>query len=421
MKVIVLGSGVIGVCSAWYLAKKGYEVTVIDRQKSPGSETSFANAGELSYGHAAPWAGPGVPFQAIKWMLSKNAPFLMRFQTDPVFIRWASQLLGQCTESAQSINKSRMMRLAMYSRECMTALRAEVALDFDFQSKGTLELYRTEKSFIDAQAHLHLLEQANVAYRVLDATACTEHEPGLKHARTEIFGGIVLPDDETGDCFKFTQNLANEAEKIGVKFIFEEEIESLTHVYGKISSVVTHQNTYSADIFVLATGSFSEKILRPLGFKLPVQPIKGYSLTANIQDATRAPISTILDDTAKVALTRLGDRVRVAGSAELTGFNLNLRQSRTEMIAELLETLFPDAVDKNSISFWAGLRPSTPDGTPIIGQTIYKNLFLNVGHGTLGWTMGAGSGALIADLISGQTPEIDSDDLGIKRFKKAQG
>lgn len=421
MKVIVLGSGIIGVCSAWYLAQKGYDVTVIDRQKSPGSETSFANAGELSYGHAAPWAGPGVPFQAIRWMLSKNAPFLMRFQTDPVFIRWASQLLKECTKHAQIINKSRMMRLAMYSRDCMAQLRAEVSLDFDFQNKGTLELYRTQKSFIAAQSQLHLLEDAQVSYTVLDAAACINHEPGLQHAQTEIFGGIVLPDDETGDCFKFTQNLAKAAEKIGVKFIFEEEIETLTHVYGKISGVTTHQNHYSADVFVLAMGSFSEKILRPLGFKLPVQPIKGYSLTANIQDATRAPLSTILDDTAKVAITRLGNRVRVAGSAELTGFNLNLRQSRINLITELLDTLFPNIIDINSLSFWAGLRPSTPDGTPIIGQTMYKNLFLNVGHGTLGWTMGAGSGALLADLISGQHPKIKSNDLNINRFKNAQG
>jgi D-amino-acid dehydrogenase len=415
MRVLILGGGVVGTTSAWYLAEAGHEVTVLERQPGAGLETSFANAGELSYGYASPWAGPGIPLKAIKWLLMPDGPLVLRPTLDPGMWLWGLQMLANCAGAAYARNKGRMVRLAEYSSEQMVALRALPGLDFDGREQGTLQLFRQQKQLDHAADDIAVLEQYGVRYEVLDPKGCTAAEPGLATATVPFVGGLRLPDDDTGDCRLFTERLAALAAEKGVAFRFGTTIRAIEKAGDTITGVETDQGRFAADAYVLALGSYSPQMARSLGLRLPIYPIKGYSLTVPITDAAVAPVSTIMDETYKVATTRLGDRIRVGGTAEIAGYDLNLRQSRRGPLDRSLRELFPQAGDLSRASFWCGLRPMTPDGTPILGQTL-GNLYLNTGHGTLGWTMAAGSGRVLADLVSGRTPEIDTADLGLSRY-----
>lgn len=417
MKVLVLGSGVIGVSSAWYLAEAGHEVTVLDRQAGPGLETSFANAGEISPGYSAPWAGPGIPQKAIKWLLMQDGPLVLRPKLDPYMWRWGLQLLANCTHRAYAINKGRMVRLAEYSRDRMIALRDATGIAYDGRQQGTLQLFRQQKQLDHSGEDIAVLKQYGVPFEVLDPAGCVAAEPGLATAAIPFVGGLRLPNDETGDCKLFTERLAERAAGQGVDFRYGVAIERLERSGGRISAVHTSAGVFTADAYVLALGSYSPLLVRPLGIDLPVYPIKGYSITVPITDAAVAPVSTVMDETYKVATTRLGDRIRVGGTAEIAGYDTTLHPTRRGPLDRSLRDLFPRAGDASRASFWCGLRPMTPDGTPVLGRSPIDNLWFNTGHGTLGWTMAAGSGAVLADLLSGRDPAIDIADLDLTRYR----
>jgi D-amino-acid dehydrogenase len=416
MKILILGAGVIGTTSAYYLAKAGHEVVVVDRQPGPGLETSFANAGEISPGYASPWAGPGIPLKAIKWLLMTDGPLVLRPKLDPRMWIWGLQLLANCTERAYALNKSRMVRLAEYSRDRMIDLRAQTGIAYDGRQQGTLQLFREQKQLDHAESDIAVLKQYGVPYEVLDPKACVSAEPGLATAGVSFVGGLRLPNDETGDCKLFTERLAALAAEAGVTFHFGTQIDGIQTLGDKVAGVVTSRGVLTADTYVGALGSYTPLMAAPLGISLPVYPIKGYSITVTVTDASVAPVSTVMDETYKVATTRLGDRIRVGGTAEIAGWDTTLRSHRRGPLDRSLRELFPRAGDISRATFWCGLRPMTPDGTPVLGRAKFSNFFLNTGHGTLGWTMAAGSGRVLADLVSGGPAEIDTSDLGLNRY-----
>ena len=416
MKVVVLGSGVIGVTSAYELAKAGHEVTVVDRQPAAGLETSYANAGEVSPGYSAPWAGPGVPLKAIKWLLMHHRPLVIRPQFDLNFVRWGLAMLRNCTTARYELNKGRMVRLAEYSRDCLKELRAETGLQYDQRTQGTLQLFRTQEQLDGTGADIAILQRYGVRFERLDRAGCIRYEPALAKVQEKFVGGLLLPGDETGDCFKFTQNLTALAAQRGVVFRHGTTIQKLQSDGTNITGVVTDSGTLKADAYLMAMGSFSPKLLTPLGIHIPVYPVKGYSITVPITQASGAPESTVMDETHKVAITRLGDRIRVGGTAELAGFDLRLHDARRRTLEHVVTDLFPEGGDVRRAEFWCGLRPMTPDGTPVLGGTRLRNLHLATGHGTLGWTMAAGTGRVMADLISGKAPAIDMEGLTMARY-----
>ncbi|WP_410705967.1 D-amino acid dehydrogenase [Brevundimonas diminuta] len=417
MKIAILGAGVIGVTTAHYLARQGHEVTVIDRQSGPALETSFANAGEISPGYSSPWAAPGIPAKAVKWLFMRHAPLILHPQINAPTVAWLLSLLRNCTSARYALNKARMVRLADYSQVVQTALNEELGLEYDHRTQGTLQLFRTQKQLDGIYKDTEVLREGGVPFEVLDQDGCIAAEPGLKATRDLFVGGLRLPRDETGDCFKFTVALADHAAATqGVTFQYGTTIQGLIAEGGCITGVKTDKGVVTADAYVLALGSYSPMMVKPLGMTLPVYPVKGYSITAPIINEPAAPVSTIMDESYKVAITRLGDRIRVGGMAEIAGFSDALPERRRNTLEHSVGSLFPGAGDLKAASYWSGLRPMTPDGTPVIGKTKIDNLFLNTGHGTLGWTMACGSARVIADLISGQTPDIETADLGIARY-----
>ena len=416
MKVLILGAGVIGTTSAYYLAKAGHEVTVIDRQPGPALETSFGNAGELSYGYASPWAGPGIPMKAIKWLTMVDGPLVIRPMLDPRMWIWGMRLLANCTERAYAVNKSRMVRLAEYSNERMVELRGLNGLNFDGRERGTLQLFRTQKQLDHIHGDVEVLKQYGVRYEVLDPKGCIAAEPGLATSTVPFVGALRLPDDDTGDCKMFTEGMAKLATDAGVTFQFGVKIDGIEANAESITGVATSAGRLTADAYIGAMGSYTPLLVAPLGIRLPVYPIKGYSLTVPITDESVAPVSTVMDETYKVATTRFENRIRVGGTAEIAGWDMTLRPHRRGPLDRSLRDLFPTAGDLSKASFWCGLRPMTPDGTPVIGRAKFKNFYLSTGHGTLGWTMAAGSGQVLADLVSGKKPDIDTSDLDLSRY-----
>lgn len=416
MKVLVLGGGVIGVSVAYYLARAGHEVELVDRQSGPALETSFGNAGEVSPGYSSPWAGPGVPLKAIQWMLMQHSPLVIWPMLDPAMWRWAAMMLANCNARAYALNKSRMVPIAEYSRDCLKALRAETGIAYDDRALGTLQLFRTQKQLDGIGGDVAVLRQYGVPFEVLDRAGFCQIEPALKLTQEKFVGALRLPGDETGDCFKFTNRLAEMATALGVRWRWNTRIEALQVGGGGITGVFTDAGLLTADRVVVALGSHSPGLLAPVGIRIPVYPVKGYSITVPITEAQYAPESTIMDESHKVAVTRLGDRIRVGGTAELSGFSLTLREARRATLNHVVTDLFPRGGDVSKASFWCGLRPMTPDGTPIIGETPVRNLLLATGHGTLGWTMAAGTGRVIADIVSGKPPDIDISGLGMARY-----
>jgi D-amino-acid dehydrogenase len=422
MRVLVLGSGVIGVTSAYYLALKGYSVTVLDRQPAVGLETSFANAGQISPGYAAPWASPDIPFKAMKWLFQRHAPLSIRPDFSLWQLQWMAQFLGQCHAKNYAINKSRMVRLAEYSRDCLRELRANIGIQYEERSRGTLQVFRTQKQLAAEAKDIAVLSQMGVSFQHLDPDGCAQIEPALADVKDQLLGGLHLPGDETGDCQLFTTRLAIEAQKLGVQFRQDVTIERfITERSQLLGLAIKHaqgSEILTADHYVVALGCYSRQLMLELGLNLPVYPVKGYSLTVPIINADKAPVSTVMDETYKVAITRFDQRIRVGGMAELAGFDLHLNPRRRETLEKVLAGLFPLAGDASQALFWTGLRPMTPDGTPIIGQadSRYPNVWLNTGHGTLGWTMACGSGKVLANLIASETPEIETHDLQYSRY-----
>ncbi|MBL0530315.1 D-amino acid dehydrogenase [Aeromonas caviae] len=416
MDIVVLGGGVVGVTSAWYLAKAGHKVTLLERRDGVALETSHANAGQISPGYASPWAAPGIPLKAAKWLLQRHAPFTVRPTSDPFQLRWMLKMFANCTPAAYAVNKGRMVRLAEYSRDCMKQLRGELALDYEGRQLGTLQLFRSQAQLDASQRDIAVLEEYGVPYQSLNADGCEEVEPALARVRGKVVGGLRLPGDETGDCFRFTQALADEARKLGVSFVFNCAIDEVEIAKGRAVAVRAGEQRFQADAIVCALGSYGTGFLRPLGIELPVYPVKGYSLTLPMTNAEGAPRSTVLDETYKVAITRFDERIRVGGMAELSGFNLALNPRRHDTLAMVVRDLFPQGGNLEQATFWTGLRPMTPDGTPLVGPSPIPGLWLNTGHGTLGWTMAAGSGQLLSDLISGNTPDISDEGLTLARY-----
>jgi D-amino-acid dehydrogenase len=421
MQVMVLGSGVIGVSSAYQLALAGHEVTVLDRQSAPGLETSYANAGEVSPGYSAPWAGPGVPIKAIKWLLMDHRPLVIRPHLDMGLVRWGFAMLRNCTAARYELNKSRMVRLAEYSRDKLRELREDTGIRYDERMQGTLQLFRTQQQLDGTGADIAILRRYGVRFEVLDRDGCIRHEPGLAAVKEKFVGGLLLPGDETGDCFQFTQKLAVLAAQRGVTFRHGVNVQKLTSDGKRITGVIVDGERHEPDATLVALGSYSPLLLKDIGIHIPVYPVKGYSITVPITDARGAPESTVMDETHKVAVTRLGDRIRAGGTAELAGYTLQLHDSRRRTLEHVVTDLFPRGGDVKHAEFWCGLRPMTPDGTPVVGGTRLANLFIATGHGTLGWTMAAGTGCVMADLISGREPEIDMEGLTVERYRHAYG
>jgi D-amino-acid dehydrogenase len=425
MKVLILGSGVVGVTSAYYLAKQGFEVTVLDRQPAVGLETSFANAGQISPGYSAPWAAPGVPMKALKWLFQRHAPLAIKPDMSLWQLQWTFKLLQNCTAKCYDKNKERMVRLAEYSRDCLGELRAEAGIAYEGRTQGTLQVFRTQKQLEAEAKDIAVLSRIGVPFEHLDPDGCARAEPALAAVKHQLLGGLRLPHDETGDCQLFTTNLAEKAKALGVKFMHNVSISRLMTENGKLSGVEINADNdrqiLKADQYVVALGSYSRELMQGLGLEIPVYPVKGYSLTVPITNSDAAPVSTVMDETYKVAITRFDNRIRVGGMAELAGFDLSLNPRRRETLEMVLCSLFPNGGDMSKSLFWTGLRPMTPDGTPIIGKATarFDNVWLNTGHGTLGWTMACGSGQLLADLLANKRTEIQSEDFALTRYNKA--
>ncbi|ATJ83090.1 D-amino acid dehydrogenase [Halomonas beimenensis] len=417
MKVLILGSGVVGVTSAYYLARQGHEVTVVDRQPSPAMETSYGNAGQVSFGFSSPWAAPGIPRKAVKWMFQEHAPLKIQPKMEPTMARFMLKMFGNCNAERYAVNKERMVRIAEHSRACIDALRAETGIRYEDRQRGLLQLFRHDSQVEAVAKDMKVLEQCGVRHRLLGAEELTAVEPALARVPGKFVGGLHLPDDQTGDCHLFTNRLAAHCrERLGVTFRFDTEIQRIRRGNAGVEGVITSAGELTADAYVVCLGSYSPFLVKDLGIRLPIYPVKGYSLTVPVVDDGGAPQSTVMDETYKVAISRFDDRIRVGGTAELASFDLSLPEKRRATIDMVVRDVFPEGGDVDRAEFWTGLRPMTPDSTPIIGATRYDNLWLNTGHGTLGWTMSCGSAQLLADLVDDRAPAIDPAGLDVARY-----
>ncbi len=426
MRVLILGSGVIGVTSAWYLAQTGADVTVIDRQAEAAAETSFANAGQISPGYSTPWAAPGIPLKAIRWLFEKHAPLAIRPDGSLFQLKWLAQMLANCTDARYSVNKERMLRVADYSRRCLDALRSQTGIAYEGRQLGTTQVFRKQSQLAGLDKDVEVLRECGIEYELLTPDGIRAVEPGIDVEGAGLLGALRLPKDQTGDCNRFTLELATRAQAAGVKFRYGQTIGRLLKDGNHIRGVEVRDDATgvsrieTADQIVLALGSYSTAMLQQIDIAIPVYPLKGYSLTIPIADAVRAPVSTVMDETYKIAVTRFDDRIRVGGMAEVAGFDFSLNPKRRSTLEMVVESLYPGAGRTNEARFWTGLRPMTPDGTPIIGRTGLDNLWLNTGHGTLGWTMACGSARLLADQITGRPTEISTDGLGVERYGRGR-
>ena len=417
MKVVVLGAGIIGTTSAYFLAKQGHEVTVIDRQDSVSMETSHANAGCLSYGFTSPWASPGLPFSVLKWVLTGRSPLIINPNMSVETVKFLYRMFKNCNSRSYEINKSRMLRVANYSQKALLEIETDFDLYYEQKKQGSLQLFWDSKEIEKAQKDIAILDKFNINSKLLSAEECVKIEPGLQYVKNKLAGGIQFMDDFTGNCYLFSTEVYKKCVEMGVNFEFNTEIKSLQISNDKIASVSTDSGEIKADCYSVSLGSYSTKILSKIGIEIPIYPVKGYSITLPVLSNEDAPQSTIMDEKNKIAITRLGDRIRVAGMAHLTDFDKNLRTKSLDSLMSGLDLLFPKSYESSKeTNFWTGFRPSTPDGTPIIGPTPFNNLFLNTGHGTLGWTMSAGSGKLLANLVSGIDPEISTEGIDMSRY-----
>jgi D-amino-acid dehydrogenase len=411
MKVLVLGAGVIGTSTAWYLAEHGHEVTVIDRRDAAGMETSFANGGQISVCHAEPWANPDAPMKILHWLWRDDAPLLFRLRMDPAQWSWGIRFLLECTPAKTRENIGEIVKLALYSRDALQALRAQTGIHYDELELGILHYYTQQDEFERAVEAAGIMQEYGLDRDVKTADEALKIEPALESARAKIVGATYTSSDESGDAHLFTQRLAKLAEQKGAKFLYDCDVKSIEMEGDIVCGVrVSHRKAdgvMKGDGYVVAMGSYSPLLTRAIGLHLPVYPAKGYSASVPIADESKAPRVSLTDDEAKIVITRLGNRMRIAGTAELSGYSTDLNMVRCEALTRRVSELFPGAGEYDRASFWTGLRPSTPSNVPLIGRTRFENLYLNTGHGTLGWTMAAGSGRALADIISGRDPEVD--------------
>ena len=424
MKVIVLGAGIIGTASAWFLRKSGHEVTVLERQPGAAQETSFANGCQISVSHAEPWANPAAPLKVLKWLGQEDAPLLYRFRPEWLQWKWGLHFLRECTPGRTADNIRQIVAIAEYSRQTLQSVRAETGIDYDCLTGGILHFYTNQKDFEESQPAARLMRELGCPRESIDADAVVRIEPALARMRNKIVGGDFTPTDESGDVYKFTSGLASKAAESGVAFRFNTTVTRLltegTGAAARITGVEVinsegRHETLRADAFVLAMGSFSTALAAPVGIDLMIYPGKGYSATYPVIEPAQAPTVSLTDDGHKLVISRLGNRLRVAGTCELNGYTRELNPTRCQAITRRTSELFPGACDYSNPIYWAGLRPLTPSNVPYIGKTKFTNLFLNTGHGTLGWTMGCGSGRAIADIVCGRTPEVDFAFTGLPR------
>ncbi|QTN23782.1 D-amino acid dehydrogenase [Rhizobacter sp. AJA081-3] len=412
MKVIVLGAGLLGVTSAYFLRQQGHDVTVVDRQASPAAETSFANGGQISVSHAEPWANPSAPLKVLKWLGQEDAPLLFRIRADMRQWLWGLQFLRECTPARTRHNIEQIVRLGTYSRDTLQQLRRDIGIAYDERTQGILHFYTSEKEFDGAEGPAAQMRALGCDRRVISADEAVRLEPALRHIRPQLAGATYTAEDESGDANQFARELVKRCEADGVQFLMSHTVTALREAGGQIDHVEATDaegrfQRLRADAYVLAMGSLSPLYAQPLGISLPIYPAKGYSVTMPVKDAAMAHQVSLTDDEYKLVFSRLGDRLRIAGTAELNGYDRDLNRVRCEAIVKRVEQLFPGAGDASQAQFWTGLRPATPSNVPIIGRSKLANLFLNTGHGTLGWTHSCGSGKSIARIVSGLKPEVD--------------
>jgi D-amino-acid dehydrogenase len=412
MKVIVLGAGLLGVTSAYFLRQQGHDVSVVDRQASPAAETSFANGGQISVSHAEPWANPSAPLKVLKWLGKEDAPLLFRIRADMRQWLWGLQFLRECTPARTRHNIEQIVRLGTYSRDTLQQLRRDIGIAYDERTQGILHFYTSQEEFDGAEAPAAQMRALGCDRRVISADEAVRLEPALRHIRPQLAGATYTAEDESGDANRFARELVRRCSEDGVRFLMSHTVTALREAGGRIDHVEATDSEgrfqrLRADAYVLAMGSLSPMYAKPLGISLPIYPAKGYSVTMPVKDASMAHQVSLTDDEYKLVFSRLGDRLRIAGTAELNGYDRDLNRVRCEAIVKRVEQLFPGAGDSTQAQFWTGLRPATPSNVPIIGRSKLPNLFLNTGHGTLGWTHSCGSGKSIARIVSGLAPEVD--------------
>lgn len=410
MRILVLGGGLVGVASAWYLSEDGHEVTVVDRQAGVALETSFANGGQISTSHAEPWANPGTPWKALRWLGREDSPLLWRLRADPAQLAWGLRFLRECTPGRTRRNIIAILRIALYSRDLLKELRPALGLEYHQQERGILHFYTDEAEFDHAIPQANLMRQYGCDRVVKTAAECLAIEPALAGSTVPVVGGTFTAEDESGDAHKFTQVLAERAAERGVSFRCGETIAEILQANGRIVGVrLASGEILSTDAYVVALGSYSAPLLKPVGIRIPVYPAKGYSATFGLAEGSAAPTVSLTDDGHKIVFSRFANRLRVAGTAEFSGYDTTLNEVRCQALVKRTEAIFPGLRTHGSPEFWAGLRPATPNNVPLIGGTRLSNLYLNTGHGTLGWTMACGTGKLLADLMAGRAPDIDAE------------
>ncbi|AKV95276.1 MULTISPECIES: D-amino acid dehydrogenase [Marinobacter] len=417
MHILVLGAGVVGTTTAWYLQKQGHQVTVVDRQNQAGLETSYANGGQISVSHAEPWANPSAPLKVMKWLFQPDAPLLFRPRLDPAQWRWALSFLGQCTSARAAHNIRQMVNLGTYSRSQLQALRNEAGIEYNHLEKGILHFYTNPAEFDGAMEPTRIMQDLGCDRQIIDADRAVELEPALKPIRNRIAGATYTSEDESGDARMFTQNLAKRCAEAGVEFRYGTEILGFERAGERVLGIQTlrdgHHETLRADAYVLSMGSFSAALASQLGIFLNIYPAKGYSITVPVKNEEAAFNVSLTDDEYKLVYSRLGDRMRVAGTAELNGYSRKLNYTRCRAIVRRTAEVMPEAGYWDQAEFWTGLRPATPSNVPYIGKSHFANLYLNTGHGTLGWTHSCGSAAALADIIDGRKPEVDFTFSGL--------
>lgn len=414
MKLLVLGAGVVGVTSAWYLRQAGHEVTVVDRQPAAAQETSFANGGQISVSHAEPWANPHAPLQALKWFGREDAPLLFRMRADPALWAWSLSFLNECRPARTRRNTREITALGLYSRARLGELRSTLGLEYEAEQRGIMHFYTDPAQFEGAVKAAALMRDLGCDRRVIDAAEAVAIEPALADMQSRIVGADYTALDESGDAMKFTQALAQRAAAAGVQFIWGNAAAGLTIDGGQVrGAILSDGRLLTGDAVVVALGAYSPTFLKPYGLSLPVYPAKGYSVTYQLSEASLAPRVSLTDDAVKIVISRFGQRLRVAGTAEFSGYNLDLNPARYRIIDHRVRTLFPRLQALGEPQYWTGLRPATPSNRPLIGRAAYPNLYLNTGHGTLGWTLSCGSAAALADLVGGRRPEPAFSFLGV--------
>jgi D-amino-acid dehydrogenase len=416
--VIVLGAGLLGVTSAYFLRRHGHDVTVVDRQATPAAETSFANGGQISVSHAEPWANPSAPLKVLKWLAKEDAPLLFRLRADLRQWLWTLEFLRECTPARTRRNIERIVRLGTYSREMLQQLRRDTGIDYDQRTQGILHFYTSRKELEAAEEPAAQMRALGCDRVVITADEAVRIEPALSHIRAQLAGATYTSQDESGDANHFARELVEHCQADGVRFLMSHTVTALRAAAGKLEHVEATDSEgrfqfLRADAYVMALGSWSPIYVRPLGIRLSIYPAKGYSVTLPVRDRTRAPEVSLTDDEHKLVFSRLGDRLRIAGTAELNGYDRDLNRVRCEAIVRRTEDLFPGAGDTERAQFWTGLRPATPSNVPLIGRSKLPNLYLNTGHGTLGWTHACGSGKSIARIVSGLKPEVEFPFLGV--------